>query len=88
MNQHPAPADADYAVIPEVLSDPDAVLEGRVCHVLLLRRSGRIFVGVVKATRKRDNTYLVSLRIAKGKSLMHRIRTNRIVSGDASNLGK
>lgn len=83
---HPDLVDKDYAVLPELLHNPTVVLRQDDNHVLLLRRSGHVWVGTVKATAKRDENYLQSLYKARAHSVRLLLKRHSLVFGDADDL--
>jgi hypothetical protein len=79
--------DQDYAVLPELLADPTVVLQQDTNHVLLLRRSGRIWLGVVKATLDRRQNFLQSFRITNAKDIQTLLVRHALKFGNADDLG-
>ncbi len=86
-SRHPDLVPADYAVVPALIADPAAILKQDANHLLLLRRSGHIWVGVVKATRARDANYPQSLFRARPRNVRLLLSHHAVVFGRPEELG-
>jgi len=78
--------DQDYAMLPELLANPAVVLQQDSNHVLLLRWSGRIWLGVVKATLDRSENYVQSFRVTNPKDLQTLLVRHALKYGNPEDL--
>ncbi len=84
---HPELEDKHYGLLPLLVRDPTVSLVNRDQRVLLLRRSGGVWMAVVKTTRAADENYLISFRRTNAAELLRMLAAYDLVYGDADDLG-
>ena len=92
LEHHPELTGHDYARLPEIVSRPDLTIAHQDQRVLLLRpaaadgkralRKGMMLAAVVKTTADQTVNYLVSLYLARAKTVANMVRRGRVIDGD------
>jgi hypothetical protein len=80
--EHPELTEQEYLLLPLILGAPDLVLQWEELRVALLRAGAHDLTAVVKATRDKQEAYVVSFRRTEAKDVRRMIRKGRVIAGD------
>jgi hypothetical protein len=75
-----------YALVPELLANPTAILAQGNRRVLLFLRSGELWSAVVKTTQDGQRNYLLNFRRSNRDDARRLLARDRLVFGDAGEL--
>lgn len=86
LSHHAELSEEDYARLPVVLSQPDAVMEKGERRILLLRLEENVMAAVLKATASGDGVYVVSYHRVRPKGVASYVRKQRLLLGGTDRL--
>jgi hypothetical protein len=78
---HPDLTPDDYALLPVLLSQPDAVMDDKDLHLLLLLLEDRIWSAVIKTTVDRRQLYVQNFHAMSPKTALRKIKGRSLVLG-------
>ena len=81
LSHHPDLTIADYRLLPEIGAAPDLIVQDGPTTVVIVRRAGRLYWAVVKATASGATNFLTSFRQTNASDVAKLIDRGQILSG-------
>lgn len=88
LRSHADLTEDDYAKLPVLLSQPDAVLSDKDLHLLLLRLEDQVLSAVVKSTRSGEAVYLQSFHNMSLVTAKRRVKKRKLLLGSLAGILK